>query len=103
MLLLRRAPAALPHEARPCRLAQEDRKARRPFGATDSPYGRIAGCDQYAPPRIDRVREEVAEAAVLSGRDAGGPALADEVRVDRPAGRVDDVADRMPACGVEDR
>src|SRR5205085_467463 len=64
-----RGPRGLAHEERPRgRIGRSGRRIRQP---------RVARRDEDAAPRVERVREEVAEPAVLAGRDARRPALAD--------------------------
>src|SRR5947208_12573247 len=93
---------ALAEQARARLLAQEDREADRSRPPTRGGPGRVAARDQHAAAPVDRVREEVPEAAVLPGRHAAGAPLADGVRVDRPAGGVDDLHPRARAAGALD-
>src|SRR3954451_5092716 len=72
---LRAVPAT--DQARPGRLPDEQRQRRRPLGAGERVLlRRVAGGDEHASAVVDGVGEEVAQPAVLAGRDAGGPVLA---------------------------
>src|SRR5207248_8349644 len=98
-----RGAAALALQPRARALAHEYRQRGGALGAVEALHGGVAARDQDASAGVDRVREEVAEAAVLPGGHARGATLAHVVVVDQTAGGIHHVPGRVPAHRVQDR